>query len=226
MSDLFIDTRDATYIFNQGRCFEQNDRCEDAIPRFREYLRKAGGLSPESRAEGEKHIAECQALLGPKSVPEAGREKASASAAKSNPASSTGIASLPPAVSATTPEPGAVASTSMPAAGSGRGLRMAGLGCGALGVAAVGTGIYFYTQAKYYSDKVTGEAPWNPADVNAGKRAETLQWVFYGAGAAAVITGTALYVAGWHSADGSNSTAGIAPMVGPGLAGISARGAF
>jgi hypothetical protein len=40
LADLFIDTDDLAYIFNQGRCYEQNRRYEDAIGRFREYLVK------------------------------------------------------------------------------------------------------------------------------------------------------------------------------------------
>jgi hypothetical protein len=39
LADLFVTTKDPTYIFNQGRCFEQNHRYEDAISRFEEYLR-------------------------------------------------------------------------------------------------------------------------------------------------------------------------------------------
>src|ERR1035437_1796518 len=43
LSDLFIEYRDATFLFNQGRCFEQNRRYEDAIARFEEYLTVPGG---------------------------------------------------------------------------------------------------------------------------------------------------------------------------------------
>ena len=41
LSELYADTNDPTYIFNGGRCFQQNGRYEEAILRFREYLRKA-----------------------------------------------------------------------------------------------------------------------------------------------------------------------------------------
>ena len=34
LSDLFLDTKDATFIYNQGRCLEQNGRFSDAILRF------------------------------------------------------------------------------------------------------------------------------------------------------------------------------------------------
>jgi hypothetical protein len=50
LADLFVDTKDPTYIFNQGRCFEQNRRYEDAIGRFEEYLRRPGQLRDGSRA--------------------------------------------------------------------------------------------------------------------------------------------------------------------------------
>jgi len=70
LSDLLIDTNDVNYIFNQARCFEQNSRYTEAAGRFREYLRKASGLSPEDKADTEKHIADCQALIEPKPTPE------------------------------------------------------------------------------------------------------------------------------------------------------------
>jgi len=63
LTDLFIDTNDPTYIFNQGRCFEQNRRYEDAIARFREYLIKDKKASADERADAEKHIVDCQSYL-------------------------------------------------------------------------------------------------------------------------------------------------------------------
>jgi hypothetical protein len=64
LTDLYLDTDDANYIFNQGRCFEQNRRYEDAVARFREYLLKADKARPGARADAQKHIADCQAFLG------------------------------------------------------------------------------------------------------------------------------------------------------------------
>jgi hypothetical protein len=63
LTDLYVDTNDATYIFNQGRCLEQNSRYKDAIARFREYLRKAGDQTEAERAAVQKHIDDCEALL-------------------------------------------------------------------------------------------------------------------------------------------------------------------
>jgi hypothetical protein len=62
LTDLFIATSNPIHIFNQGRCFEQNNRYADAIGRFREYLRKAVHASKADRTSAEKHIAECEAL--------------------------------------------------------------------------------------------------------------------------------------------------------------------
>jgi hypothetical protein len=58
LSDLFLDTKQATYIFNQGRCYQQNERFDEAIRCFREYLR----TSNDDPATAQKHIAECEAM--------------------------------------------------------------------------------------------------------------------------------------------------------------------
>ena len=226
LSDLFIDTKDANFIFNQARCFEQNNRCEEAVSRFREYLRKASGLSAEDKADTEKHIADCQALIGTKTAPEAKAEVAPAVPVPVTPI--VGASPTPALVSMVAPAPAPidVASAVQPAANPGRGLRIAGLACGVVGVASVGAGIYYYTQAKSYSDKVSGQTIPNPSDESAGKHAQTMQWVFYGVGGAALATGTVMYVLGWKAAEAGGASASIAPMFGPGVAGISAQGAF
>jgi len=229
LSDLFIDTKDANFIFNQARCFEQNNRCEEAVSRFREYLRKASGLSAEDKADTEKHIADCQALMGTKAAPEPRTEAATPAPAPTAPIAvpSPPLAVPPVAVaSPATPAPESIAVATTPSANPGRGLRIAGIACGVVGVASVGAGIYYYTQAKSYSDKVSGQTIPNPSDESAGKNAQTMQWVFYSAGAAAIATGTVMYMLGWQAADAGHPSASIAPMLGPGLAGISAQGAF
>ncbi len=60
LADLYTDTNDPTYIYNQGRCFEQNGRTTEAVTRFREYLRKATALSPDEHAQLQKHIDELE----------------------------------------------------------------------------------------------------------------------------------------------------------------------
>jgi hypothetical protein len=53
-----------------------------------------------------------------------------------------------------------------------------------------------------------------------------MQWVFYSVGGAALATGVVLYALAWPSSDANQKTARVAPLFGPGLAGISAHGTF
>src|SRR3954469_13153722 len=39
LAELYTETRDPTYVFNQGRCYQQNGQLVPAAERFREYLR-------------------------------------------------------------------------------------------------------------------------------------------------------------------------------------------
>ena len=69
LSQLFVDSGDPNYIYNQGRCFEQNTRYQDAIARFQEFVR-VGKKSPEDdKAAAQKHIADCEALLAKQTRP-------------------------------------------------------------------------------------------------------------------------------------------------------------
>jgi tetratricopeptide (TPR) repeat protein len=60
LADLFLETNDPTYLYNQGRCYEQNVRYVEAAERFKEYLRKAPNLAAGDKAEVDKHIADCE----------------------------------------------------------------------------------------------------------------------------------------------------------------------
>jgi hypothetical protein len=64
LADLYVETNDETYIYNQGRCFEQNGKNEQAVLRFKEYLRKAKNLRPADRDAVVKKIDELQGTIG------------------------------------------------------------------------------------------------------------------------------------------------------------------
>jgi hypothetical protein len=106
----------------------------------------------------------------------------------------------------------------------GSGLRITGITCGALGLASIGTAVYYYTRARSLSAKVTNANPASPSDYQAGKDAETMQWVFYSVGAGALATGVVLYLLGYSQ--GAPAQVSLAPMLGPRTAGLSARGGF
>lgn len=75
LTKLFVKTKDPTYLYNQGRCYEQNRRYDDAIGRFQEYLRAGKRLTKAERADAQAHIADCRALrpaprrLPPRALP-------------------------------------------------------------------------------------------------------------------------------------------------------------
>ena len=61
LAELYAGTGDIDYVFNQGRCYQQNNRPDEAIARFREFLRRADAKPPEARKEAEDFIAELEA---------------------------------------------------------------------------------------------------------------------------------------------------------------------
>jgi len=133
---------------------------------------------------------------------------------------------VPPQAQPIPPDVQGSAASGQQASGTttGSGLRIAGIACGALGLASIGTAIYYYTRATSLSDKVTGANPASPSDYQAGKDAETMQWVFYGVGAAALATGTVLYLLGYSQA--TPAQVSLAPILGPRSAGLSVQGGF
>jgi hypothetical protein len=227
--DMLVFTR------NLGACYYYLRRPEPALSNLREYLQRARELTPDDRGEVERWIAEMEQLrdqtAAPARVPPAVEVPPAPVLQPSSPARATlgtAPAASPVAVATPTaplvevvpPEPAAAPAT------SGSGLRIAGIACGAVGLAAIGTAIYFYTRATSLSDTVSSSDAPRASDFKSGKNAETMQWVFYGVGGAALATGAGLYYLGWrHGSDGQRSVA-VAPMVGPGLAGLSAQGAF
>ena len=60
LADLYLDTKNPTHIYNQGRCFEQNGQNEQAVLRFREYLRKAENLPAAEVDAVEKKIKDLE----------------------------------------------------------------------------------------------------------------------------------------------------------------------
>ncbi len=59
---LYAQTLHPTYIRNIGRCYQNLGEPDRAISSFREYLRKAKGLTPEARAEVDGFIQEMEEL--------------------------------------------------------------------------------------------------------------------------------------------------------------------
>jgi hypothetical protein len=219
LGDLFVDTNDTTYVYNQGRCYQQNSRWEQAINRFREYLRKAKDLSDADRAEVNQQITECETSLG----------KAAQVAPPPATAAPPPIArvEMPPTAPAPiAPEVATAPPVPAPSDNSqGKGLRTAGIVCAVVGLAAVGTGVglAIKTQSITSDEKKVGGA--TPAQEDQRKSLVTWGWVSYGIGAAALATGVVLYIAGWPGSDHSTNVS-LLPILAPDGASLMLKGRF
>jgi hypothetical protein len=108
---------------------------------------------------------------------------------------------------------------------AGRGLRVAGVVAGLVGLVGIGGGVYFSLHAKSLSDSVSNASRYSPADAQSGKNAAVLQWVCYGTGGAALVTGALLYWRG-HTRGTDKTTFSLAPLFGPSSVGLSSTGTF
>jgi tetratricopeptide (TPR) repeat protein len=218
LADLLVGSDDPNYIYNQGRCYEQNGRWEQAINRFREYLRKDANISDGDRADVQRHISDC--------------EKALAQAAQAAPPPA---AAPPPVAPVETPAPApapppvtpdvSTKPAPPPSDGSqGKGLRVAGIVCAAVGLAAVGAGVGLALKTQSMSSDAQKSGGGTQAQEDQRKSLETWGWVSYGVGAAAIATGAVLYIVGWPS-DKSTSVA-LLPALAPDGASMILQGRF
>ena len=213
--DLYIDTQDLTYIFNQGRCFEQNQRYEDAIGRFREYLIKGTELSRLEKADAERHITVCNSYLDKREA--TGVSSAAGPAPSTATGASTGgpalapvVAAAPPTIAApfattASPEVGTRRLSSTSRASNGSGLRIAGLTTAAVGVAAVVAGVFLNLEGNNISRDLEKENNYSRDRDSTRKNYQTLAWVGYGVGAACILSGTVMYVVGWKQGRSSSA---------------------
>jgi hypothetical protein len=174
LSELFVETKDPNWIFNSGRCFEQNARFQEAISRFQEYLRVAKHQPDEERADAQKHIDDCQDNL-----------------AKQSPRP-LGPVVEQPAAPAARPESSAMVSTTAagkPAMEPGSGLGVAGITIAAVGGAALVAGIVFNLKANSLASDLKKTDGYTSDKESSRKTYQTLGWVGYGVGAACVATG-------------------------------------
>jgi hypothetical protein len=61
LAELYAETNDPTYIYNQARCYQQGGKAQEALVSFREYLRKAHELPADEKAQVEAYISELEA---------------------------------------------------------------------------------------------------------------------------------------------------------------------
>ena len=225
LANLYVDTREPVYVFNQGRCFEQNLQYREAVGRFEEYLRMGETVTLKSadKAAAEKHIADCKARL-----PEDPKQ---AQATAPQPY----VQPPPPALSAPEPAPKleptvqTVEQTKAdPESPKGRSMLLpVGIVTGVIGVAAVGAGVAFNLKVNSIVNRMETTLDGYTVSENSGRKTyETLMWVGYGVGAACIATGAILVAVGLSSRNGSSTNVALAPAVGPDHAGLVLYGGF
>lgn len=245
---------DPTFLFNMAQAYRRKGDLQRALDLYKNYLienpdspkrseieKRIRALEKEMKNPARRQIEAPAPVAQPSEPPPAAPAVAQAPAPAAAPAPATVPApepapapvpvpalapeSAPPTPAVSVVEPAQPAASPQPPS-SGHGLRFAGIVCGAAGLASIGTAVYFYTRAASLSDRISGSDAPTSSDYQAGKDAETMQWVFYGVGAAALATGAILYWWGSSSSASQQTTTAVAPMVGPGIAGLSAQGTF
>jgi hypothetical protein len=228
LTDLYLETNDLTYIFNQGRCFEQNRRYEDAVGRFREYLLKGEHLSEDEKSLAQKHIAACQSFLGdressqthpagdnarPPPPPALSQPAVFAKAqdVQAEPAPMVELADRPPSVAAT--------------AQAGAGLRAAGIVTAAVGVAGLVAGLTLNLKVNSMASELSEVDRYNAGTESTRKDYATLGWIGYGVGATCVVAGVVLYYLGWRNGRGASTTT-LVPTASPSMAGVAVARMF
>ena len=215
LAQMFVETGDANYIYNQGRCYEQNGKFSEAILRFREFLRKAKNLSADDKTEVNGHINDCQAELDrrPGPTPDTG------SGAKPVPTTE------PEVKTAVSPLPADAED------GRGSGLRAGGVVAASAGVAFLAAGIVLSIETRSIANQVTTDYNTNHIyDRNKddlGKLLGQLQWVGYGVGALGLVGGGLLYYFGYQAGHApASSSVSFMPVLLPGGSGAVLQGRF
>jgi hypothetical protein len=244
----FLATEDASFLLNIAQCHRFLMEPKEAVMMYRLYLKSSPeGANTEARAVATKAILELDRELAAQpsiTTPVVPLSPKAQNVATPTPAPATST-TQPPGVSKTTRAQGATPYPVLDAqpglevqrlpetpvnlpdnSAALRRLRVAGVVCASAGVIALGAGVYYWTRATSLSDAANNATAYSQADYDQGKRAETMQWIFYSVGAVAVGAGATLYVYGSASPSATKSSVSLAPMVGPGAAGLSAHGAF
>lgn len=172
LAGLYADTGDVNYVYNQGRCYQQNGRADQALNRFREYLRRATAASPEERREVQGFIDELERQRERTASP-APERTATEEGARAGRLRTTGVV---------------LAVVGAAALGTGVAL--------SLKVRSSEREVERYVrETEPYADPqvVAGK-------MRSGGRLETFQWVAYGTGVAALAGGVSCYLLGQRPA--------------------------
>lgn len=214
LAEVYVATKEPTWLYNQGRCYQQSNQGAMAITRFRDYLRVAPPENPLV-AKAKTYIAEIEADL-----------KKNEPAAAPAPAPAPTIVVQPAPVQVTT-TPAVVVTSPSSEAPPQRSVAARAATVSLLGVGALGLGLGVFSSLKVsalQSDAESGKVGAGQLEANRSdaSRYETLQWVGYGVGAAALVGAGVVY--GLSGRRGSSDGAASARADGGRLSAMWTRG--
>jgi len=208
LGELYAESRNPAYVYNQGRCFQKNGQLEQARVRFDEYVRIGAHEPPEDIQRAQALIKEIDETLA--------RQRANE------------------------PVP-VIVTPAAPQVERSRSLRIASVVLGAVGVVAVGAGVYLSFKVKATNEAfdsefanqtyVTDEARLERL-LSDGKSYETWQWVGYGLGVAALAAAATTFILGGGfgtertPAGAQKAALDLVPLLSPGTAGGVVRWRF
>jgi hypothetical protein len=202
LGELYAETRNPAFVFNQGRCYQKNNQLEPARSSFTEYIRIGTSEPPEDIKRAEGFIKEIDEAL-------AARRK-------------------------NEPAPVLVTTTQQSGEGHAHMLRVTSIALAAVGVAAVGAGVFFSLKVKSMNDAINQEFAGQDyvtdpvhlqQQIADGKSYETWQWVGYGVGIAALAgAATTFLLGGGFAGSGSAAAEHAAVTVTPALSPDGAGG--
>jgi len=230
LAELFIDTHDVNFIYNSGRCFQQNLRYAEALGRFQEYLRVGTDLDAKAKSNADQRIAECQDLLAKQaSQPTVAAPPPAPSVAASPAATTLAPSVAKPAALApmVDPSPADIQQTNpQVASGPGAGQRTAGIVTAAIGGAGIVAGVVFNLKFNGLTSDIQDPDGYTHGRASDRDTYKTLSMVGYGAGVVCLFAGGVLYYLGLQSGRAPAPSVALVPALAPGQAGALLKGAF
>jgi tetratricopeptide (TPR) repeat protein len=214
-------------LFNIAQAHRQSGNPERALFFYRRYLENEPNAA--NRSDVEKRMAELDEMAKRQAEVKSRPPTSVAGPAPTTPPPppATAPASAPaPTETGTvttvgaTPAASTTATASPPESGGGANpggtMKIAGIATASAGAASVLVGVFFSSRVSSASNDVTSGAVFDPDAESSAKSAATMQWVFYGVGAAAIATGAALYYLGHQKSRSGESRVALLPVIGPG----------
>jgi hypothetical protein len=199
LAELYAETRDPGFVFNQGRCYQQNGQLEQAQQRFREYLRVGTSEPPEDLTRARNFLGEIDETLARRAAEARAKELAAPGADP--------LERRRTALRTTAIVLGSIA--------------VVGVGAGAV--------LSYKVQSqeksverRFAMDAIVTDGPGLRRQLSDGGRYETWQWIAYGVGVAAAagaLTSLGIAELAWRSPAGERAVVRVAPLAAGGVRG-------